>query len=101
MVKLMDLMVFNEQNVLEYIEKVINDAKGSSIDIEDAKYHHNSSYMNGLSILKNGILSLVELDRLGIRKMSYQTLNIMGDIESHINGNDGISLSVVGFRFIP
>lgn len=96
MVKIMDLIVFNEQNVLEYIEKIINDTKKNSIDIEDAKYHHNSSYMNGLSILKNGILSLVELDRLGIRKMSYQTLNVMGDIESHINGNDGISLSVVG-----
>ena len=92
----MSLCVINEKDALEYIKKVINDAKKNSIEIEGARYHHNSSYLNGLSILKNGILSLSELYRLGIIKMSYKTLNTMSDIDSHINGNDGISLSVVG-----
>lgn len=92
----MGLIVLNEDDVLDYIEKTIINAKKNSINIENAKYHHNSSYLNGLSILRNGILSLSELYRLGIIKMSYQTLNTMSYIESHINGNDGISLSVVG-----
>jgi len=92
----MSLSIINEKDALEYIKKVINDAKKNPLDIEGAKYHHNSSYDNGPSILKNGILTLSDIYRLGIRKYSYRTINVMGDIESHVNGNDGISLSVVG-----
>lgn len=92
----MSSIVLDEKNVLKYIKESLNSFKKDILIIENARYHHNASYDNASSIIKNGILSLSELDRLNIMKNSSKILNIMNDIESHVNGNDGISLSVVG-----
>ena len=92
----MSSIVLDEKNVLKYIKESLDSLKKDILIIENARYHHNASYDNASSIIKNGILSLSELDRLNIMKNSSKVLNIMNDIESHVNGNDGISLSVVG-----
>lgn len=77
---------FIKENILEYSLTDENDI--------DACYHHNSRYIDILSILKYGILSLKKMNELGIRHLSDEQLVLFDDITSHINGVNGISLSV-------
>lgn len=53
-----------------------------------------------MSICKYGILTLINLNSKGIRKDTKEFLKIMGDIDSHVNGNNCVSLSVVGLTDI-
>lgn len=85
-----------EKYILEYIKYMISSFKMKPIEVNNAKYHHNTSYSNVPLVLKHGILSVSEQNRLGIKKYSPEILNLWSDIESHINGIDSISLSVVG-----
>lgn len=87
-----------EKYVLEYIKYMISSFKMKPIEINNAKYHHNASYSDTPLVLKHGILSVLELNRLGIKKYSPEILNLWNDLESHINGIDSISLSVVGLK---
>ena len=41
-------------------------------------------------------MPLLKLNKIGIRNDSEELLKKMDDTESHINGNDGISLAVIG-----
>ena len=84
------------EDALEYIKESIEDAKIKSIDVKNARYHHNSDYQNAPSIVKHGLLPIGELHSLGVKSCSDKFLKLSDDISSHINGNDGISLSVVG-----
>lgn len=92
----MDNISLKKEEILEYIQTNINDLKIKSIEVSNAKYHHNTSYLDAPLILKYGILPLIELNRLNIRNYSEDFLNLMNDTESHINGNNAISLAVVG-----
>lgn len=92
----MNKKIIEEKYVLEYIKDMINDYRIKSVEVNNAKYHHNTSYKNVPIILKYGILSLNELNRLGLRNDTTEFLKKMSVEESHINGIDGISLSVVG-----
>ena len=67
-----------------------------NIDDNAYQYHHNTAYEYAPSIIKYGILSIEELNSLGIRSYSKDYLKFIDDIESHVNGKDGISLSVTG-----
>lgn len=90
----MNEIYIDEKNVLEYIEDTLSSFKLGKYKINDAKYHHNASYKDAPSIIENGILSLRDINDLRIRKYSKDRLEILSDITSHVNGNDGISLSV-------
>lgn len=90
----MNEIYIDEKNVLEYIEDTLSSFKLGKYKINDAKYHHNTSYKDAPSIIENGILSLRDINDLRIRKYSKDRLEILSDITSHVNGNDGISLSV-------
>lgn len=92
----MKRIILEEKYILRYIKEVLNTLKMEPVIIESARYHHNSSYINAFSRIENGVLSLSELHRLNIIKRSNKFLEIMNDIESHVNGIDGISLAVVG-----
>lgn len=92
----MNEVLLEEKYVLEYIRYTLNDIMIGTSDVTDAKYHHNTQYLLTKSIIKHGILSLEELNKLGIRNYTNDTLKVMDDIESHINGKTGISLSIVG-----
>ena len=85
-----------EKNILIFIKDIILSNKLHFEVINRAKYHHNSSYKDAPSICEYGILSLKELNKLGINLYTDEILKKMNDIDSHINGNDTISLSVVG-----
>ena len=66
--------------------------------IDDYLYHHNVSYHDTPSVVQNGILSLKEQNKRGITNYSEDTLKILDDTSSHVNGIDGISLSIVGLK---
>ena len=85
-------ILIEKHNVINYIKESIEKGKKLVLD-EQGYYHHNTEYRNGVSVAKHGILSLKRLNELGIR--SDQDLSRF-DNTSHVNGIDGISLSVVG-----
>ena len=94
----METILLEEKYILEYIRDILNDSKIKLALINDAKFHHNTSYEDAPSVCRHGILSLADLNKLGIKKYSEDFLRIMNDTESHINGVNAISLSVVGLK---
>lgn len=86
----------DEKNIKEFVNDSISSITLGKRNIENDRYHHNCSYSDAPSIIKNGILSLYDINRLGIKKFSADFLKYVSDIESHINGSDAISLAVVG-----
>lgn len=86
-----------EQNYInDYIKTSLSELATTIMNIENARYHHNSSYKFASSILQYGILSLDELSKKGINKYSSEFLSLMSDTDSHANGNNCVSLSVAG-----
>lgn len=92
----MNKILLERKYILEYIKSIINDTKIETSSTIKDRYHHNTSYENALSILNNGILTIRDIKRLNIKEYSLEYLNKMSDTESHINGIDKVSLSVVG-----
>ena len=86
----------NKREKLLDVKDIIEDCLIRNIVIDDYLYHHNVSYQNTPSVVQNGILSLREQNERGITNYPEETLRILDDTSSHINGIDGISLSVVG-----
>ena len=96
----MEKIILEEKNVVEYIDDTINEAKFKGSYIENAGFHHNTEYKDAVSICKHGILTLSDLNKYGIRKDNEDFIKLMSDINSHVNGNDCVSLSVVGLTDI-
>ena len=92
----MNEKIIREKYVLEYIKDILSTYSYALKNIDDAKYHHNAPYKDARFIIKHGILSMEEINKLGIRLYSEEDLDLMNDTESHVNGKDGVSLSVVG-----
>ncbi len=92
----MNNIVLQKKYVLEYICDLLSDFKASKKYVKNAKYHHNTSYNVASSIIKHGILSLDELNKLKIKNYSEFFLKLMDDTSSHVNGRNGVSLSVFG-----
>lgn len=90
----MDEIFIEEKRVLEYLKDVLNELIVGSLVVENARYHHNASYKNSISRCLNGILTIADLKN--IMNLNEGTVVKFGDIESHINGNDSVSLAVVG-----
>lgn len=96
----METILLEEENVLEYIYDSICKVKNDGEEVKNAKYHHNTAYKDAVSICKYGILTLIDMNLKGIREDTKEFLKIMGDIDSHVNGNNCVSLSVVGLTDI-
>ena len=92
----MNERIIREKYVLEYIKDILSTYSYALKNVDDAKYHHNAPYKDARFIIKYGVLSMEEINKLGIRSYSEKELNLMDDIESHVNGKNGVSLSVVG-----
>lgn len=92
----MKRIYLDKEHVIDYISESMNSFIQDCVVVNDARYHHNSDYTSAVSILKNNILSLDEMNRQRVRKFSKDFLSIMDDRDSHVNGSDGISLAVVG-----
>lgn len=94
----MNEVIIKEKYVLKYIRDMLYACSYAIKNKGDKtyQYHHNTAYEYAPSIIKYGILSIEELNSLGIRSYSKEYLKFIDDIESHVNGKDGISLSVTG-----
>ena len=92
----MNEKIIREKYALEYIKDILSTYSYALKNVDDAKYHHNAPYKDARFIIKYGILSMEEINKLGIKSYSEEDLNLMDDIESHVNGKDGVSLSIVG-----
>ena len=94
----MNEVIIKEKCVLKYIRDMLYACSYAIKNIDDNayQYHHNTAYEYAPSIIEHGILSMMELNSLGIRSYSKEYLKFIDDIESHVNGKDGISLSVTG-----
>lgn len=92
----MDKMVIREKYALEYIKDTLSTYSYALKNVDDAKYHHNVAYKDAPLIIKHGILSMEEISKLGIKSYSEEDLTLMDDRESHVNGRNGVSLSIVG-----
>lgn len=92
----MNTILLDNYYVLDYIKKEINDSKCGIKTVKYADYHHNTKYKNVPLICSNGLLAIKELHNKGLKNYSLDLLKQKSDIESHVNGDDAISLSMVG-----
>ena len=53
----------NKKYVVDYIIEKLNLNRSEFKKLDNAQYHHNSSYRHTLLILKHGILSLEKLQK--------------------------------------
>ena len=91
----MGKIILEEKYILEYMKDMLHDAKSGKYVI-NSKYHHNTDYEDAESICKNGILNIIDLKNNNIKNYSDSLIKLLSDIESHPNGDDGISLAVMG-----
>ncbi len=94
----MNELMVERKYALEYIKDTLRMVKDGKAHITESRYHHNADYCDATSICKNGILTMLDLKRLGIKDYSLEILMKSDHIESHVNGNDAVSLSVVGLQ---
>lgn len=90
------MITLERRNVSEYLQDTLNSYRIKPRNIEDGLYHHNTAYEYGTSVIKNGVLSLKELNRKKIINLTEEQIKLYDDTSSHVNGADGISLSIVG-----
>lgn len=92
----MNRILLEETCVLEYIKYSLMDCISNPLEVINFRYHHNTGYAKATSILEHGILSMQALTDNGIVTYSKEILRNMSNTDSHVNGIDGISLSVTG-----
>lgn len=91
-------IILEEKEIYGCIKELLNECKTTSVEVNNARYHHNSSYFVAPSIVERGILPLNELNKKGLANISDEVLELMDDPSSHANGSEGVSLSVVGLE---
>ncbi len=82
----------NKKFFYEFIKDSFYSCRVQSVEIKEAKYHHNTSYEKTPLVIKNGILSLKEIAILENRTLTQTELNRYND-DCHVNGSNQISLS--------
>ena len=92
----MEDIAIEDKYIFEYVNDRLMYFINSTVDINNARYHHCSHYEDSLSIIKNGILTLSDLHQLKIKVFSPEELKKFSVTDSHINGIDGVSLAVMG-----
>lgn len=90
-----EMVILNAKDVYEYLRDLFTSLKCKRFDCNLDVYHHNTDYEKMESIILHGIQPLAGLNSLKIKSFTPEQLRTFDDITSHINGNDGISLSKV------
>ena len=83
-------------DVVDYVKNTLDNSKTNFDHLTGAKYHHNTKYCDASSVIRFGILTMSELNRLKLRHDSPESLKIMNDTLSQVNGLNGVSLAVTG-----
>lgn len=84
-----------ERYLGEYVSDTLQSARIASVEVENAKYHHNRKFERTPEIIRHGIMSAQKRMDLGITSLTEKQLSSYED-ESYVNGKDYISLAVVG-----
>lgn len=92
----MEKLRLEEKYIYEYIKDILNESKVKPENVSDSLYHHNRSFKRTPIVIRYGILSLKDLNELGIEKMTDEQLKLYSDETSHINGIENISLALTG-----
>lgn len=92
----MEKIRLEEKYIYEYIKDILNESKVKPENVSDSLYHHNRSFKRTPIVIRHGILSLKDLNDLGIEKMTDKQLELYSDETSHINGIENISLALTG-----
>lgn len=92
----MENKIIEQKYALEYIKENLESLKRGNVEAKNYLYHHNTAYKDAPLIVEHGLLSFKDIQKKGIKNFTEQQMELAGDINSHINGNDGISFSVVG-----
>ena len=96
----MEKILLKSEHALDFVESSISSCLTAPLIVSDDKFHHNTKYKDAVSIIRNGILSPSELNKLGVEGYDDDIVQTMDDIESHANGSESISLAVVGLEDI-
>ena len=64
----MERIYLEKEHVIDYISENMGSFIQDCVVVNDARYHHNSDYTSAVSILKNNILSLDEMNKQRIRR---------------------------------
>lgn len=95
------MIELEKKYIIEYLQDMLMTFRLCSADkLEGAKYHHNASYDDTPSIIEHGILTINDLVKLNLKNYSEDYLKVVGDTDSHINGDSAVSLSVKGLTDI-
>lgn len=86
----------DRSDVVDYVKNTLDNSKTNFDHVTDAKYHHNTKYCDASSVIRFGILTMSELNILKLRHDSPESLKIMNDTLSQVNGLNGVSLAVTG-----
>lgn len=92
----MNNIKLNRCDVVKYVKDTLYSSKTDFVEVKNARYHHTTKYSDACSIIKCGILTTSELNRLKIKSYSPEFLEILNDTSSQVNGLDGVSLAVTG-----
>lgn len=92
----MSAIKLEQCDVVDFVKETLIDSKTKFDENIKAKYHHNTKYSDSVSVIRLGILTMSELNKLKLRHDSLDSLIIMNDTLSQINGLDGVSLAVTG-----
>lgn len=92
----MEKILLHSECVLDYVEDNITSCLIGKVVVIDDRFHHNTKYKDALSVIEKGILPPSELNKLGVVGFDDNSIKAMGDIESHANGSESVSLAVVG-----
>lgn len=88
--------IIKEHELENYIKEALNSVKTSPINIENADYHHNTSYENAPFNIRYGLMSTTELMKYGRVSKTDEQLSALENDPSSVNGIYEVSLSKVG-----
>lgn len=88
--------IIKEHELETFISEALNSAKTSPVIVENADYHHNTSYENAPFNIRYGLMSTTELMKYGRVSKTTEQLSALENDAASVNGIYEISLSKVG-----
>lgn len=90
------LQIVKENELEEFIKDALKSVKINPITIENAEYHHNTSYENAPFNIRHGLMSTTGLINYGRVSKTEEQLSALENDAFSVNGIYEISLSKVG-----
>ena len=88
--------VIKETELEQFITEMLSGAKMHPISVENADYHHNTSYENAPFNIRHGLMSTTRLMNYGRISKTPEQLSALENDAASVNGIYEISLSKVG-----